>query len=530
MSKKSFFILTIFMVVSFILHLVGIGKTPPCLNADEAALGYNAYSILKTGKDEYGNFLPLRLLSFQDYKLPIYSYLSLPFIAIFGLNEFSTRVLNILLGALFVPLTFIIIKKLFKDSKIALIGSFLTSVSPWIHLLSHHAHEGVSATFFILLSFYFLVRYLEKNKITDFFLSNLFIFLSTFAYHFGRIFLFFFVLYQLYFLLRNKKQQKASSVFIKISTLIIISLIPLIIDISTLNRVNRLVFYQNPGFQLRLDEYLREHNLRLLHNKLTEAIRSVSYRYLKQISPEFLVISGDKNWRFGFENLGPITIVEYVFIFIGLYYLFRNKEKYRFLILYILAVSPLANALTWQEYSLIRTYPLIFPLIFIISYGFYYFLNQRVLRTLLILSIFFFYLINSWDIYLLHYPKRAEVIRAWQCGYKELVNYVKNNYSRFDKFVITDKLGQPYIFFLFYTQYDPIKYQKQAKISEPDGYGFGQISHFDKFYFKFSFNPQVRKTVFVGYPEDFKDLNIKEDRIKKIKIRTEEIFWIYEVF
>ncbi len=119
-------------------------------------------------------------------------------------------------------------------------------------------------------------------------------------------------------------------------------------------------------------------------------------------------------------------------------------------------------------------------------------------------------------------------IRAWQCGYNELTDYVLQNYNKYDRFVITDRHGQPYIFFLFFLKYDPKKYQAQSLMSSPDKYGFGQVNKFDKFIFKFHYDQSLKKTSFIGYPDEFNQLNIDRSKIKKIKVGTEEIFWIYE--
>ena len=143
--------------------------------------------------------------------------------------------------------------------------------------------------------------------------------------------------------------------------------------------------------------------------------------------------------------------------------------------------------------------------------------------------VFAFYKFNDWNLYFNHYPKRAVTIRSWQCGYKELVQYVKKNYNTFDRFYITDRHGQPYIFFLYYWPFDPRSYQKQAKISAPDQYGFGQIGKFDKFEFRFVYDPKLKKSVFIGYPESFNDAPSEVlAKIKKITVGGEEIFWIYE--
>ena len=535
-NKITLLTLTGCILISVFLHFYKINEIPPCINADEAAFGYNAYSILKTGRDEYGAFMPLRFKSFEDYKLPIYTYLSVPFMAIFGLNDFSTRALNILIGILFVPLMYVLAKELFNKTKISLLTAFLTSLSPGIYILSRHAHEGVIGTFFILLSLLYLVKYLTSKTIQYFTLTNLLLLLNAFSYQTGRIYLFFFFILQLFILLYEKKS-KENKLGVKLLLLVFTVTFSLFFDFKYgLNRVNNLFFFKNTGFNLRIIEYLGEHPSRLIHNKLTEAIRDVSNRYLSQFSPEYLVINGDTNLRFGFPNLGLFTFIEYLFIFIGFYFLFRNKERFRYLLVFLIFITPISNALTWQGQSLIRTYTLLFPLLIIISYGIYHgyhsFQNKK-LKFFIFICLFVgfaYFKFFSWDTYFNHYPKRATTIRAWQCGYKELVDYVKQNYKKYDRFYITDRHGQPYIYFLYYWPFDPAIYQKQAKISAPDQYGFGQVGKFDKFDFNFQFNPSLKKSVFIGYPEHFNnsDQSVK-DKLKKIKSGPEEIFWIYEV-
>ncbi len=92
-------LLTLIVGIGALLRFYALDKSPPSLGFDEAALGYNAYSIMLTGKDEYGNFLPLSLRSFNDYKPALYAYLSIPFIKIFGLNANSVRAVSALAGS-----------------------------------------------------------------------------------------------------------------------------------------------------------------------------------------------------------------------------------------------------------------------------------------------------------------------------------------------------------------------------------------------------------------------------------------------
>src|SRR3990167_2208416 len=113
-NKKILLILVIFL--AFFLRFYKISETPPSLYWDEASLGYNAYSILKTARDEHGKFLPVtNFAAFGDYKPPGYIYLTVPAIAIFGLSEFAIRFPSALFGTLTVLLAYFLTKRLFEN-------------------------------------------------------------------------------------------------------------------------------------------------------------------------------------------------------------------------------------------------------------------------------------------------------------------------------------------------------------------------------------------------------------------------------
>ncbi len=534
MSKKTVLaLLLLAILIGVFFSLYKRNQVPPCFNSDEAAFGYNAYSLLKTGRDEYGALLPLRLKSFLDYKMPLYSYLSIPFIAVFGLNESSTRALNLFVGLALIPLSYLVANELFKKKSVAIIASFLVAINPGIYILSRQAHEGVLGALFLLTAIYFLLRFFKTDKFFHFFLSNFFLLLTTFSYQNGRIFFIFLIIIELLYLLIRRKKTLKKYIWhsLIIGLFVVIAFYP---DLKYgVNRVGNLLFYKTPGFQMRITEYLNEDANRMIHNKITESVKDVTGNYLKQFSPEFLVVNGDTNVRFGLAGLGLITPVEYVLLFVGLYYLFKHKEPHRYLIPLLLFIAPLSSALTWLEPALNRSYIILFPLLYIVAYGAYHLLtpfdrNRKILLLVIVVA-FLFYWISNWDIYFNHYAKRATVIRSWQCGYQEITDYVKNNYNSFDNFYVTDRNGEPYIFFLFYLQYDPAKYQKVANISGPDEFGYGQIAGFDKFHFKFDYNPSWKHVAYIGFPDEIKRITQDESKIKKIKIGTEDMFWIYEV-
>src|SRR3989338_10585011 len=90
LNKQVLLLLFILFVAAF-LRLYKITTDPPGLHRDEALFGYNAYSILKTGTDEHGRFLPLSFEGFGIIDYPLAIYLRVPIIAAFGLTIFSVR-------------------------------------------------------------------------------------------------------------------------------------------------------------------------------------------------------------------------------------------------------------------------------------------------------------------------------------------------------------------------------------------------------------------------------------------------------
>jgi len=181
------------MVLAFFLRFYKLGEIPPSLNWDEAALGYNAYSILKTGNDEYGVRFPLVFRSFGDYKPPFYTYLTIPSILIFGLNEFAVRFPSALFGSLTVLITYFLVKEIFPRKNFQfsifnfqLITSFLLAISPWHLQFSRGAFEANLGLFLAVLGTYLFLKGLRRKALLP--ASAIIFSLSLYAYHSSRIF------------------------------------------------------------------------------------------------------------------------------------------------------------------------------------------------------------------------------------------------------------------------------------------------------------------------------------------------------
>src|SRR3989344_6108180 len=95
---KKILLYSLIIALASFLRFWNLSNQPPGLTWDEAAIGYNAYSVLKTGKDEFGVRFPLIFKSFGDYKPGLYVYLTVPPVAVFGLSEFAVRFPSALFG------------------------------------------------------------------------------------------------------------------------------------------------------------------------------------------------------------------------------------------------------------------------------------------------------------------------------------------------------------------------------------------------------------------------------------------------
>jgi len=530
-------LLLFFTAITIFLH--AYNPSIPCLNADEVSFGFNAYSVATTGKDEYGITTPMRFKAFGENKLPVLAYLAAPVTKLLGTTDLAVRLPVHLVGILFPVLMFALSFQLFKNKNIALMTAFLTSVSSWIQITTRHANEASLSTFFIVCATILLLKFFENKKLRYILFFSFFNCLSIFTYHLGKLIQPFFLGWITFYIFFQKSSTKQDW-----KKIFLIFIIPILFFAFTeyknpSNRIGNLVFYQNEGFRQNIQQKRIENNNPVFYNVATEAVNVLSKNYLTYLSPYYLSFVGDENPRFWYTEMGPITPVEYLFILIGLYFLFKNDHKHKYFLLTLLLWAPLSAALSWAELSMTRNFLSIVPILLIVSYGFFSFVRSipsKTAKLLVFIAItlaFIFFRVGTWDFYFNHYAKRPLVIRASECGYSELASYIKQNYNKFDRFYITKEHGQPYMHLLYQLQFPPEKYQSQATLSAPDKYGFGQVEKFDKFIFRMPNELNEKKVVYVGYPWEIRSRpgfnpDVDEANIKTIRIGSEEIFSILE--
>jgi 4-amino-4-deoxy-L-arabinose transferase-like glycosyltransferase len=478
--KTKIILITIFLI-AFFIRIYNI-QYPPLL-WDEASLGYNAYSILKTGQDEYGKSFPLILKSFGDYKPGVYAYLTIPFISIFGLNELSVRLPSIILGSLipiFLYLLIIAFDK--KKTKLALIVALVTVFNPYNIHYSKGAWETNILTFQLLLASYFFI----KKK----YLPSALIFgLSLYTYQGAKTASLIVLLILLFLQYKNplnlfKKDFKTLTLRFFIPLFILT--IPLLIGLLTSNDSNRLKV-------LSIFSYPRQtQETNIFQNDFTFYIQNISHRYFNHFSPEFLFTKGDwQNPRHSAPYTGVLLLPSVIFLVIGLFKSSYKKRVNLFFLL-ILLFAPLSASFTRDSVQATRSMWMSLGLVYFIGFGINIFLKKfsNLLIYSLLIVIYLLSFIYYSDLYHNHMVKTNSA--DWLSGYKESITYLNTKKSQYENLIVTDFYGQPYIFYLFYSQYPPLDYQKQANLIS-DSVDTGKIIQIDNIEFKSPDFNQINK-------------------------------------
>src|SRR3989344_2425213 len=478
MPKFNWILIPVILLAA-VLRFYQLGQNPPSLDWDETAHCYNAYSILKTGRDEYGYKFPLYFRSFDDYKPPIYTYLVVPAVAIFGLNDFAVRFPSAFLGVLAVLFTYLMVKELFTQpitnagggretidrtriEIIALLAAFFLAISPWHLQFSRVAFETNSAVFWSVLGTWAFLRGIRSNgqKITIWMsLAVLSFGANLFIYHNARVFVPIFTLALLY-LYRGKLLKSIRYLVLPAvaAAAFIIVLVPIIFSTAGTMRFKGTTIFADVSKQYKTADLISQDEKsnqltigRILHNRRLVYIPILIDNYLSHLKPTYLFLTADMD-RHHAPQIGLLYLWDLPFILAGIFCLIKKNK---------LAIT---------------------STFLILTFNFLFYLHQ----------------------YYVHMP--IEYSRAWLYGRREAALFTKSIKDKYDRVIVSTKIDQPHEFWLYYTKYDPKKYLKEG--GTVSGGFLENRNKFDKYQFKpidYEKQKTQARTLFVGIPEEFTD-------------------------
>lgn len=492
--RRSIIILLFIITLAFFLRFYKINEIPPSLNWDEVSIGYNAYSILKTGRDEWGQFMPIHFKSYGEYKLPTQVYFSIPGIAFFGLNELGVRITPVVYGTLTVLVLFFLARALFQNNFIGLLSSFLLAISPWHIQLTRASFESSFSVLWIMLGIWFLLKGFSRAKWLV--LSMVPFAISVFTYNAARIFtpIFLLTVFAIYQnkLVRFRKTLILSAVAF---LLLLLPLTPYLLSGERSSRYKLVSITDDPGLIPRINEHrglskMPEPLPLLVHNKVTYISFYFIRNYLAHFSPEFLFISGAPHKQHHVQDMGELYWFQAPFLLLGLYYLFKLKHKFRWLLIsWILLIFIPVSVTNDSIPHALRTSAAAPFYQIITAFGFFYFYLWIKKKTVLwqsfslgvILIVAGFNISSYLNNYYNNYPVKYS--RDWQYGYKQVVEYIKGHQAEYDLIVFTRHYGEPHMFTLFYLNYDPASFQNSPNLVRYETHDWVWVERFDKYYF-----------------------------------------------
>lgn len=516
MKFKILLLLTV-LTLGIFLRVHRLDTIPPGLNPDEASIGYNAYSLLETGKDRYGQILPLTFRSLGSYILPVYTYLTIIPVAIFGPTIFSVHLVSTLSSILLLIITSLLVFKIqnitFRAKSLAML---FVSISPWPVFFGRAGYEISLSLALFAVSIFLFIKSISNPKwivltlliaglagstnYTERYLSLIFFPLSIWVF-------------------RDKFFQYKSYLIIGV-LLLILSQLPNIILIKSeafTRRIEQVNYLSDKSFNDDGGEFKY-----FPFGKALYILREFTSHYIEYFSPRSLFFEPDPQQGRSMPDLSVFYIWMLIPLWFGLKFALKNKSNPVFkILLLLLIVSPIPAALTRDPFYSTRALSFFWVLTLFISFGVDYLIKLIHLKSLgvslslLLVLISLVSLYNSYFILLKH--ERGD---NYGYEYNELTNKLRE-YP--DKKIVVDsnRVAGAHVWIPFYGKMDPLKYQLQTSDEIKNNYynntNLDTITKIDNFEIRPIFweNDIYEDKILVG-----DQLAISEEQIKEHQLTS----------
>lgn len=477
--KKHAFVISfiLILILAFVLRFYKLGSNPPGLDWDENSNAYNAYSILKTGRDEHKNFLPVANQSFDDYKPPLYMYLNIPTVAVFGLTPLAARLPSAFFGFLTIPLFYFLSKKLLEGQKFvdakkaALIAMLLLAISPWHLQFSRVGFEANVALFFSIATISCIFVSFKKPKVLI--LSAVLAGLAIYGYHSERVYLPLLIIALV--VIFRKDMIKIPKKIMVISVIVLLLCLTPLVLLAPKDAITQR--YQTTTLTSRIEEVKKSIEFQnqdkkanipfanLIHNRRLFTSLTILDNYLWHFDLNYLFIKGDDNFRHHVEGMGMLYLWQLPIIIYGIYLCISKRTKGLLFTLAWLLIVPIAASPARPAPHAIRSFAMVIPLVLITSIGLLSLISlckkrYKLIVVALISAVTVFAFASYIENYYIQYPQQHA--SDWQYGYNLAVDQTSQIENNYKAVRVDGSVEQAYIFWLFSKKYDPALYQKNG--------------------------------------------------------------------
>lgn len=481
--EKNNILVIVILVIAAIVRLWAVTSVPPSPSLDEVSIGYNAYSLLHTGKDEYGYFLPILLRAYDDWRPALYVYMVIPFIALFGLNSFAVRLPSIILSLGTIYLSYKVVAVIFgktlswsnkniRSEWIAFGTAFLIAISPWNIYLSRLGHEVNIGLFFTVLCVYSFFSGILNNK-KMLLVSGVCFGLSFYTYQSEKVIIP--ILFTSLIILFRKDLKKNGKIALISGGIFLIIALPAILSTLSPQGMTRFrgtsvfsntsVLYEESAKNVLRAKRTGNKIEEIFYNRRFVPIRTFMSQYLSHFNPSWLFLGGERE-NHKVPYMGLLYLFEGPFLITGLVSLLFISLKKRYkLFLYIWFLSsPLPASLTTDAPHAMRAFTFFPTMQAFEAIGFFtvfVILANNILRISFISGFAATMLLGIVSFlrgYFVIFPNsQADSFQSALLSSMIYLNGVKNNY---DSIIVSNQknLYQSYMFYLYASKYDPLTY------------------------------------------------------------------------
>lgn len=451
MKMTTKLIITFLIIITLFTRFYQLETVPNHLGNDEISIAYDAYSIIRTGRDEHGNYLPLSFQSHNTYKAPLYGYLTAPLTLILPNTATTVRLPSALAGSLTVLVLGLLVLEMTGNLSLSLISSGFLATNPWHIYASRTALESNLSLLFLTLGIYLFLLGVKRSQNQFFLLTSVFnLALSMYAYHTEWVItplIFAFLVLSF----RPKRTLLLAAIFLLLAS-------PLFFDyysrLGTSARANTELLWQETFLKRELEKLPPLEKLRAITKTATE-------NYLDHLSPKILFFDGlTLLSRDHAYQPGLFLSLSLPFFFLGWFKL-KPFRRYQYFVLFFALLSPLMPSITQGGINQNRYLPAVVAFTLLIAAGFYFVYQKSkpflkiVLLSALSLSFFYF-----WIIYLYHFPIYSA--EGFQYGYQQMAEYIRPIRGQYDHIVVEPRfsdfnryVGVPHLYLSYYLAENP---------------------------------------------------------------------------
>ncbi len=457
---KNKYILTVclLLVIGFSVRLIGISNLPSGLNQDEASIGYEAYSILKTGLDRNGYSYPVHLESWGSGQNALYAYLSIPFIHFFGLNAFSVRIVNAIFSCLSLFLFFLLFKLMF-DRKKSLAALALFAIFPWSIMSARWGLESNIFPSIFLAAVYFLIIGFKSSQ--KYYLVSFFLFAIS-LYSYGTAYLvlpLFFAGIIPYLLITKNITVKyfllSLVVFFIVATPIILFVFINHLDLKSIHFL---------GLSIpRLEANRTTVIFNLFQDNFFFTLIKNTLRFLS-----VLVLQSDGSKYNAIPMFGTIYPLSMIFFVVGLFKILKNKnyksQPFHYIFLCWLFCSVILGLMSHVNIN--RLNIIFIPILYFVVLGIFEVFEmlkpefQKNYKYLIMgfYSLLFVFFAGYYSFFF-----REDIKSEFSYGLKDAIQFAENRNQTDSINVTTQTINMPYIYVCFYNHLNPDEFRKTVK-------------------------------------------------------------------